>query len=109
MEKAKNCFKDADVLLKACRYNACISRCYYALFHAASAFLKKLNIPSEKRAHRFVISAFMREYVHRRKSFKRDAVKFMENTFFDRRIADYDLHEFSEKETKRIFDKTKRY
>lgn len=107
ISKAKNCLKDAEVLFENKRYNACISRCYYALFHAASAFLEEIHIPFEKRAHRFVIGAFTRECVHRRKLLQKQVTTFLEDLFNRRLAADYSLREFSEKETKRAFDKTK--
>lgn len=107
INKAKGCVKDAEVLFENKRYNACISRCYYALFHAASAFLENLHIPFEKRAHRFVIGSFTRECTHRQKLFSRDIAKNFGKIFDSRLAADYGLEEFSEQKAKRVFDKTK--
>lgn len=107
IKKSKRFFNDAEILYKNKCYASCISRCYYCIFHSALTLLEKFNITSESREHRFILSAFPREFIYRRKLFTQDTGNFLQVIFKVRNIADYELKEFSEKYTKRMLDKTK--
>lgn len=107
IKKAENIFKSAKVLFENGQYNCCISRCYYCIFHICIVLLEKFNITQKEWNHKFVISSFNREFIHRRKFFKREVIDFIYKIFYNRATADYNLYEFSEKEAKRSLDKTK--
>lgn len=108
IKKAEKFLNDAKALFKNKSCESCISRCYYSLYHAALALLETFSIPSEARKHRYVLSTFPREFVHRRKYFPKDVSDFLNALYEERRDADYVLMEFSEKHTQRLLDKTEK-
>lgn len=56
LERADDCIADAELLLSASRSGVAVSRCYYAMFHAATAALLCQGI--QRRSHRGIIAAF---------------------------------------------------
>ena len=50
MEKARDAFEDAQVLLVRNRYSGAVSRAYYAMYHSASAMLSLEGLSVEKHA-----------------------------------------------------------
>jgi uncharacterized protein len=59
--EASELLTDAEVLLKAERWNAAVSRSYYAMFHAARAALLQLNV--ETYTHQGVNTQFAKHYI----------------------------------------------
>jgi uncharacterized protein (UPF0332 family) len=88
LDKAEEDFQDAKALLDSQRYSATVSRCYYAMFHAAQALLLSRNV--EAYTHAGVNIQFHRNFiktgifsVETGKSFTR---------LYDRRIkSDYEI------------------
>lgn len=108
VKKAQKFLNSAKVLLQHGDYDSCISRCYYALFHASVARLEKLGIKQAKWDHRFVLAEFNKEFIHRRKIFQRSLFDVLVDAFDQRREADYGVEERSLKKAKRLLDKTER-
>lgn len=108
LKKAEKFLKDAKSLFSGKSFESCVSRSYYCLFHAALTLLEKFNVPAEARKHRYVLSAFPREFIHRRKYFGKDVSDFLNDLYDERRNADYTLEEFSEKRTGRLLDKAEK-
>lgn len=50
MEKARDAFEDAQVLLMRNRYSGAVSRAYYVMYHSASAMLSQEGLSVEKHA-----------------------------------------------------------
>lgn len=105
VKKAKKFLASAKVLLEHGDYDSCISRCYYAVFHAAIALLEKLGIRQKKWEHKFVLAAFSLELVHKRKIMPSESREVFRFLFDQRNEADYDVEEKTLKKAKRAFDK----
>ena len=105
-KKAQKFLKSARVLLENGDYDSCISRCYYAVFHASVALLETLGVKQEKWEHRFVLAEFNKQFVHRRKMFPSEISETMHTLFRQRREADYGRDEKPFKKAKRVLDKT---
>jgi uncharacterized protein (UPF0332 family) len=56
LERADDCIADAELLFAASRFDATVSRAYYAMFHAATAALLQRGI--KRRSHQGIIAAF---------------------------------------------------
>ena len=106
VKKARKFFKTAKLLLERGDYDSCISRCYYALFHATVAMLEKSGMSRAKWGHNFVLASFNKEYIHRKKIFRSETGKSIHDIFEQRQEADYSTDEKSFKKAKRVLDKT---
>lgn len=104
--KAENFLKDADLLFHANRFDSCVSRCYYALYHLIIALLETQGIRSKEWDHGFVLGEFTKAFVHRKKKFARDFVTQLYDIRKQRNEADYSIFPVSAKKAKRVFDKT---
>jgi uncharacterized protein len=64
LEQARLFLEDADFLLKNRRYTSSVDRAYYAMFHAAQAFLVFIgtNLP---RSHHGLLTLFGRDVVQK--------------------------------------------
>ena len=94
LERAADALEDARILAQAERWDACMSRLYYACFYAVSALLSKYDLSSSK--HTGVRSLFNQHLVKTGIVRKDLAVVF--NDLFERRQkSDYlDFHHFEE-------------
>lgn len=108
IKKAQKFLNSAKTLLKNGDYDSCISRCYYALFHVSIVLLETLGVRQTKWEHRFVLSAFNKECVHRRKIFPHHFGQILEDIFYERMDADYRIEEKSFKTAKRLLDKAEK-
>jgi len=61
LQKGYEALEAAQVLFQAKKYGHCVSRCYYAMFHAARALLATVRLDSRK--HSGVISLFNQHFV----------------------------------------------
>lgn len=61
LERADDCIKDAELLLSAHRPATAVGRCYYSMFHAATAALLNRNI--KRHSHQGIIAAFGHNFV----------------------------------------------
>ena len=107
LKKAESFIKDAELLFQNKRFDSCISRCYYAAYHAMVALLEKHGIRSTKWPHEFVLSEFGRQFIHKRKMFPRELAATVHDIYNERNEADYRTEQKSEKKAKRLLDKTK--
>lgn len=108
VKKARKFLGSAKALLEHGDYDSCISRSYYALFHAAIARLETLGVKQEKWEHRFSLAEFNKEFIHRRKMFDSGMGKAVYDILDQRKEADYGVEEKSFKKAKRVLDKTER-
>jgi len=86
--EANECLLDADVLLQSARYKATVTRCYYAIFHAAKAIL--LSIQVDAHTHQGVYTQFNKHFIKTGlfdKSFSRIFGKLLD----DRLASDYEI------------------
>ena len=60
--RAGDTLDEARILIEAGHGDGAASRCYYAIFYAASALLAGMGL--DFASHRAVIAAFGREFVH---------------------------------------------
>ena len=77
----------SQLLLENKRYRACISRCYYAMYHATQALLVSRNISS--RTHKGVIQQFSQHFI-KSEDLPTDMVKDLSNTYDLRQLSDYE-------------------
>jgi len=105
--KAQDCVKDAELLLGAHRPSAVVGRCYYAMFHAASAMLLDKEI--KRHSHQGLISAFGQFFV---KQGLIDAKfhKYITEAFDLRQESDYQpMTEISEKQAGKLLERAKEF
>jgi len=105
--KAQDCVKDAELLLAAGRTSAVVGRCYYAMFHAASAILLDKDI--KRHSHQGLISAFGQIFV---KPGHIDAKyhKYFIEAFDLRQESDYQpTAEISEKQAGKLLERAKEF
>lgn len=62
IDRAKDTLEEARILMDAGHFDGAASRCYYAVFYAASALLATIGL--DFASHRAVIGAFGKEFVH---------------------------------------------
>ena len=86
INRARDALDEARILMEANHYDGAASRCYYAVFYAASALLGSIGL--DFATHRAVIAAFGKEFVH---SGKVDAKhhRTLIDTYDLRQRADY--------------------
>ncbi len=105
--KAQDCVKDAELLLNANRASAVVGRCYYAMFHAASAILLDKDI--KRHSHQGLISAFGQIFI---KPGHIDAKfhKYLIEAFDLRQESDYQpVAEISEKQAGKLLERAKEF
>lgn len=107
IRKAESFIKDAELLLNHGRYDSCVSRCYYAMYHALIALLEQKGVRSKSWEHRFVLGEFGKELVYRKKVFSREILAPLYDIQDERNEADYNVSSVSHKKAKRIFDKSR--
>jgi uncharacterized protein (UPF0332 family) len=61
LDRARETFEEAKVLLESGHANACVNRLYYACFYAVSALLLTRNISTSKHSH--VRALLHRDYI----------------------------------------------
>lgn len=86
MTRANETLEDARILANARRWNACVSRLYYACFYAVSALLVRHGLSSSK--HAGVRSLFNRQYVKTGK-IPKDLARIYNDLFERRQEGDY--------------------
>ena len=107
MARAESALADASTLVDRGSCYGAINRCYYAMFHAASALAIRDNCVFHK--HRAVISWFSREYVKTGR-FSRDLGKSFREAFDLRCDADYsDVATFTAAEVAAVLDRARRF
>jgi uncharacterized protein (UPF0332 family) len=107
MVKADSALADASMLVERGSSYGAINRCYYAMFHAASALAIRDNCVFHK--HRAVISWFLREYVKSGR-IARELGKSLQQAFERRCDADYtDAANFTAEEVKALFEQARRF
>jgi uncharacterized protein (UPF0332 family) len=86
LQRADDCIAEAELLLRASRPGAVVSRSYYAMFHAATAALLHHDI--RRRSHQGIIAAFGQTFV---KSGRIDARfhRYVKESFDLRQESDY--------------------
>lgn len=86
MSRANETLEDARILANSGRWNACVSRLYYACFYAVSALLVRHGLSSSK--HTGVRSLFNRQYVKTGK-IPKDLARIYNDLFERRQEGDY--------------------
>lgn len=105
--KAKDCIADAQLLLSAGRTSAVVGRCYYAMFHAASAILLDKDV--KRHSHQGLISAFGQIFI---KPGYIDAKfhKYLIEAFDLRQESDYQpTADISEKQAGKLLERAKEF
>lgn len=87
LQTAKDCLKDAQILIDAHGYKSAANRSYYAVFHAMRAVLVFDDFDSKK--HSGIISEFRKRYI-KTEIFSNDISKIIGNQFDVRSHSDYD-------------------
>ncbi len=77
----------AELLLNNSLYRACISRSYYALYHAGQALLAAKNINT--RTHRGLIQQFGQNFI-KTGELSPELSRILSDTFDLRQLSDYD-------------------
>jgi uncharacterized protein (UPF0332 family) len=107
MAKANDALADASTLADRGSCYGVINRCYYAMFHAASALAIRDGCDFHK--HRAVISWFNREYVKTGR-FSRESGKSFRLAFEQRCDADYtDVATFTTTEVAVLLEQARRF
>ena len=107
MEKAVSILADASMLADSGSSLSAVNRCYYAMFHAASALAIHNNCDFHK--HRAVISWFQREYVKTGRISSEFGVAF-QRVFENRCDADYaDVTTFSDEQVASMLEQARRF
>jgi uncharacterized protein (UPF0332 family) len=107
MAKADAVLADAVTLADRGSPLSVINRCYYAMFHAASALAVRDNCDFHK--HRTVISWFSREYVKTGR-FSGESGKALRTAFNQRCDADYsDAATFAAEDVSALLEQARRF
>lgn len=100
LERADDCVMDAELLLSAHRHSAAIGRAYYAMFHAATAALLKMDI--KRHSHQGIISAFG-QFIVKTGKVEQRFHKYIAEAFDLRLESDYQpLVEITEKQANKV-------
>ena len=99
VQKAKDCYEDADILIDYGKKQGPVSKIYYSAFSCAKALLVLHRIKAVK--HSSVMSLFGKVLV-KEKGFDKKFGKFLNDAFNKRKNADYTTspEEFNRKELK---------
>lgn len=84
---AKEELSAAELLLNNTFYRACISRCYYSLYHIVQALLVTKNINA--RTHRGLIQKFGQQFI-KTGELSQKLSRTLSETFDLRQLSDYD-------------------
>jgi len=102
LNKAFDCLEDAGALIEKERNTAAVSRCYYAMFHAAQAALLSENI--ESFTHAGVNVQFQKTFI-KTKRFPETLGKSFSKILNQRMKSDYEIgFKASSDEAKRTFE-----
>lgn len=106
IERAKETYKDAELLAEKKRWNSAINRLYYAAFYAVIALLLKEGINS--RTHRGAKNAF-NQYFVKTGAISQEYGRLYSQLFTWRQKGDYDdLFNFTEESVKPFFNPVQR-
>jgi len=107
MAKAEDALADASILVGRGSCYGAVNRCYYAMFHAASALAIQDNCDFHK--HRAVISWFHREYVKTGR-LSRELGKAFQQAFDRRCDADYtDVAAFTAEQVSELLEQARQF
>ena len=107
LARADSALADASTLADRGSCHGAINRCYYTMFHAASALAIQNDCSFHK--HRAVISWFNREYVKSGR-FPRELGKVLQHAFNRRCDADYsDAATFTATEVAVLLEQARRF
>ena len=105
--RAEECLKDAELLLKHGSLYSTVNRIYYAMFYQVSALLLAKNLSFSK--HSGVLSAFNKEFVKTGKVDK-ELGRFFNRMFEYRKVGDYgDLVEFNQESVEEWLERAKEF
>lgn len=105
--KAQDCIKDAELLLNANRTSAVVGRCYYAMFHAASAILLHKDIV--RHSHQGLISSFGQTFI-KTGSIESKYHKYLIEAFDLRQESDYQpTADISETQAAKLLEHAKEF
>lgn len=77
----------ADLLLENNRYRACISRSYYAMYHATQALMASKNLSSK--SHKGAIKLFGQHFV-KTQELPIELARYLSDAYDLRRLSDYE-------------------
>lgn len=106
-QKAKEAYKDAELLAENNSWNACVNRLYYACFYSVTALLLQNEL--EAKSHNGIRTLFFREFIKTEKIDKNFG-KLYSDLFDWRNKGDYaDFIDFSREDVKPILTKTNNF
>lgn len=107
LERANDCIKDAELLLDARRLSAVVGRCYYAMFHAATAALLGKDI--KRHSHQGLISAFG-QFLVKEGLVEPKFHKYIAEAFDLRQESDYQpVAEVTEQQAFKVLERAKEF
>ena len=89
IDKARECLKDAEIMLAAGSYTTSANRSYYCIFHAMQAVLTTIGFSSKK--HSGSIAEFRKSFV-KTGAFSEIHSDIIGEAFNVRTKSDYDVH-----------------
>ncbi len=92
---ARDELETAEILLVNERHRACISRSYYAMYHATQALLSSKGISNK--THKGAIQAFG-QYFIKSEELPVDLARALSNAYDLRRLSDYEVTVFLTRE-----------
>ena len=96
---AKEELETADLLWKNDRYRACISRSYYAMYHATQALLSLKDLNT--RTHKGIIQMFGQHFI-KTNLFPVELARALSDAYDMRRLSDYEETVFLSSEQSEI-------
>ncbi|MFQ6121223.1 MAG: HEPN domain-containing protein [Methanosarcinales archaeon] len=95
LQKAYKFIETANIGFRNKDYDSCVSRCYYAMFHASIAVLEKLGIVQAKWSHTALRNTFGKEIVMERRMFSTEISGYLKETYDLRLLGDYKIEAIS--------------
>jgi uncharacterized protein (UPF0332 family) len=87
LQLAQDELATANLLMANARYRACISRAYYAMYHATQAFLTAKNLSSK--THRGSIQLFSQHFI-KTSELPIDLARALSDAYDLRQLSDYE-------------------
>ena len=105
ISRAKEAIEEVEVLIKAKKYNAAVTRIYYGIFYMITALSLIDNFPTSK--HSQLIGYFNKNYI-KQKIINSNIGKFLNRAYDLRTKSDYgELADFSKAEVEEYFKEMK--
>ncbi|MFQ6063627.1 MAG: HEPN domain-containing protein [Methanosarcinales archaeon] len=109
LQKIYKFLETANICLNNHDYDSCVSRCYYAMFHASIVALEEIGMVQAKWSHTGLINTFGKEMVKNRELFSTKISGYLKKTYDLRILGDYSIGIVDQEDANRALNMCKEF